>query len=154
MLDHCASLTPLSILSSNISDSLANSGLTSALSIVAYTNLFSIVIGLLTLSLGWQPINALQFGQLALAGLFFSLAQVMMVNAFRLVEASVLSTFKYSSILFAAAFGYLFWGEVLDLFVWVGAALIAVSGVVIVHYRHKPMPTISDVMPRSARMPD
>ena len=126
----------------------------SALSIVAYTNFFSIVVGLLSLPLGWLAISAFQFGQLALSGLFFSLAQIMMVHAFRLVDATVMSTFKYSAILFAAAFGYVFWGEALDMFVWIGAALITLSGVVIVHYRHKPLPTIADVMPRSARMPD
>ena len=72
-------------------------------------------------------------------------------KAFRLVEAVVLSTFKYSSILFAAAFGYLFWGEWLDLWAAAGAVLIVVSGLVILRYRHRPAPTLADVMPRSAR---
>jgi drug/metabolite transporter (DMT)-like permease len=126
----------------------------SALSIVAYTNFFSILVGLMSLPLGWAPISGFQLGQLALAGLFFSVAQILMVEAFRLVEATVLSTFKYSSILFAAVFGYLFWGEVLDALVWVGAMLIVLSGLVIVRYRHKPMPTISNVLPRAARSAD
>ena len=117
----------------------------SALSIVAYTNFFSILVGLLSLPLGWAPVSGLQLGQLALAGLFFSVAQILMVEAFRLVEATVLSTFKYSSILFAAVFGYLFWGEVLDALVWVGAMLIVLSGLVILR---RPFP-ISSIMVRS-----
>ena len=120
----------------------------SALSIVAYANFLSIVIGMAMLQMKWESISAQQFGQLALAGLFFSVSQIMMVVAFRMVEASVLSTFKYSSILFAAGFGYLFWGEVLDIFVWTGAILITLSGVIIVHYRRKPVLAVTDVLPR------
>ena len=123
----------------------------SALSIVAYTNFLSIIIGLISIPLGWIVISTLQIGQLAVSGLFFSLAQIMMVEAFRRAEATVLSTFKYSSILFAAVFGYLFWGELLDVYVWVGAILIILSGLIIVRYRQKPIPTISEVLPRAAR---
>ena len=85
-----------------------------ALSIVAYTNGLTIIAGMAMLPLGWEEISRLQLGQLALAGILFSVAQVMMVEAFRLVEATVLSTFKYSSILYAALFGYVFWGDLLD----------------------------------------
>ena len=66
-----------------------------------------------------------------------------MVEGFRRVEATVLSTFKYSSILFAALFGFLFWGEILDLPAMLGAILIVVSGVAIVRYRHKAVPTLA-----------
>jgi len=125
-----------------------------ALSIVAYTNVLTIVAGLLLLPLGLQSINMTQTGQLMLAGVFFSVSQLMMVEAFRMVEATILSTFKYSSILFAALFGYLFWGELLDISALLGALLIVVSGLVIVRYRHKPLATVSEVLPRVARAPD
>lgn len=126
-------------------------GSETALSIVAYTNVLTIIAGLAMLPLGWQSLDSTQIGQLILAGLLFSVSQLMMVEAFRMVEATVLSTFKYSSILFAALFGYLFWGELLDMFALIGAILIVVSGLVIVRYRHKPLATGSEVLPRIAR---
>ena len=126
-------------------------GTESALSIVTYANILTIVVGVAMLTIGWQTPSGFQLGQLALAGAFFSLAQILMVEAFRLVEATVLSTFKYSSILFAALFGYFFWGDLLDLFALSGAILIFASGLLIVRYRHKPIPTGSEVLPRSAR---
>jgi len=126
----------------------------SALSIVAYTNFLSIMLGLISIPLGWIAISTLQIGQLVISGLFFSVSQIMMVEAFRLAEATVLSTFKYSSILFAAGFGYLFWGELLDVYVWLGAILIILSGLIIVRYRQKPIPTLSEVLPRAARRLD
>ncbi len=126
----------------------------SALSIVAYTNVLSILVCGAMLPLGWQTPDAFQLGQLVLAGVLFSVAQILMVEGFRRVEATVLSTFKYSSILFAALFGFMFWGEIPDRYAVLGAILIVVSGIAIVHYRHKAVPTLADVMPRAARPPD
>lgn len=117
----------------------------SALSIVACTNFLSILVGLASIPLGWKAISNLQLVQLVLSGALFSIAQLMMVEAFRHVEATVLSTFKYSSILFAAAFGYLFWGETLDTLVAMGAILIVLSGIMIVRYRHIPLPALATV---------
>ncbi len=126
----------------------------SALSIVAYTNVFSVLVGGAMLPIGWLMPDGFQLGQLVLAGVFFSVAQILMVEGFRRVEATVLSTFKYSSILFAALFGFLFWGEIPDLPAMLGAVLIVVSGIAIVGYRHKAVPTLADVMPRAARPPE
>lgn len=122
-----------------------------ALSIVAYTNVLTILTGLTMLPLGWVTPSQFQIGQLVLSGVFFSLAQILMVEAFRLAEATVLSTFKYSSILYAAVFGFWFWGELLDLFALGGALLIFASGLIIVRYRHKPVATGNEVLPRAAR---
>ncbi|MEM7195819.1 MAG: DMT family transporter [Pseudomonadota bacterium] len=125
-----------------------------ALSIVLYTNVLTIAVGLLTAPFGWEQIDFSQGLQLVFAGIFFSTSQLMMVEAFRMVEATVLSTFKYSSILFAALFGYLFWGERLDSVAIVGACLIVASGLAIVRYRQKPLATGSEVLPRNARTKD
>ena len=126
----------------------------SALSIVACANFLSILAGAAMLPLGWTAPTSTQIWQLIAAGVFFTVAQMLMVESFRLMEATVLSTFKYSSILYAAAFGYLFWGEWLDLWAMLGAVFIVVSGIIILRYRHKPAPTLADVMPRVARSGD
>ena len=123
----------------------------SAISIVAGANALSILAGAALLPLGWKTLESTHLWQFLAAGIFFTVAQVLMVEAFRLMEATVLSTFKYSSILFAAAFGYLFWGEWLDWWAFSGAVLIVLSGIIILRYRHQPAPTLADVMPRSAR---
>ena len=122
-----------------------------AVSIVTSANLLSILAGAALLPFGWQTPDQSQIFQLIAAGVFFTMAQMLMVEAFRCMEATVLSTFKYSSILYAAVFGYLFWGEWLDWWAFFGAVLIVVSGLIILRYRHKPAPTLADVMPRSAR---
>ncbi|MFT5112924.1 MAG: drug/metabolite transporter (DMT)-like permease [Parasphingorhabdus sp.] len=126
----------------------------SALSIVAYTNVLVIVVGMAMFPLGWESLNREQLFLLAICGVFFSISQLMMVVAFRSVEVTVLSTFKYSSILYAALLGYWFWGDVLGLRALIGAIFIVISGLVIVRYRHKPLVTGSEVLPRVARPPE
>jgi drug/metabolite transporter (DMT)-like permease len=112
----------------------------SALAIVTYTNVMAIAVGLTFAPWAWSPVGHAEWLKIALAGFLFSSSQIIMVEAFRHAEATVLSTFKYSSILFAAVFGYLFWGEVLDFYVLTGAILITFSGVLIVRYRQPSRP--------------
>ena len=119
-----------------------------ALAVVFYANLLTIVIGITTIPFGWVSVGMDQWLLLAIAGVFLSVAQIVMIEAFRLVEASVLSTFKYSSIVFAAVLGYVIWGELLDLPALMGAVLIMASGVLIIYFRHKPISTSAEVMPR------
>jgi drug/metabolite transporter (DMT)-like permease len=119
-----------------------------ALAIVFIANALTIVIGMTTLPFGWVEVDLTQWGQMAVSGLFLSVAQILMIEGFRLVEASVLSIFKYSSIVFAALFGYLFWGELLDFPSMMGALLIMSSGLLIVHYRHRTIPMPAEVIPR------
>lgn len=126
----------------------------SALSIVAYTNLLTILLGAVMIPLGWEALQPRHWMLLAATGALFSVSQLMMVVAFRTVEATVLSTFKYSAILYAALFGFWLWGDLLDRFALAGAVLIVISGLVIVHYRHKPLATGSEVLPRVARNED
>ena len=58
-------------------------------------------------------------------------------QAFRYAEAPVMSTFKYSSILWAAGLGYVMLGDVLDATAALGAGMIVISGIAVVVYRNR-----------------
>ena len=122
-----------------------------SLSIVFYANALTLVVGIATVPLGWVPVETAQWVKLAIAGTFLSVSQILMVEGFRLVEASVLSTIKYSSVVFAAVFGYLFWGELFDIWGLSGTLLIVLGGILIVHYRNKPATVLADILPRDSR---
>ena len=51
--------------------------------------------------------------------------------SFRYAEASLLAPFEYLAMVFAAVLGYVFWGEVPVLTTWIGALIIAASGLFI-----------------------
>ena len=83
--------------------------------------------------LEWGALNWQEVGLLGLAGMFFGFGLYCITDALRYAEASMLSPYKYSSIVWALLFGYLIWGEVPQTLVWLGAALITGSGVYVLH---------------------
>jgi len=59
------------------------------------------------------------------------LQQWLLTVSFRYAEASLLAPFEYLAMVFAAIVGYAFWGEIPVLSTWIGAAIIAASGLCI-----------------------
>ena len=57
--------------------------------------------------------------------------QWLMTISFRYAEASLLAPFEYLAIVFATIVGYLLWGEIPVLTTWLGAVVIAASGLFI-----------------------
>ena len=70
---------------------------------------------------------------LILVGLVGGVAQLLMTQAFRLTPVAVVAPFDYSAMLWGSVLGYVIWGEVPDALVWTGAAIVAASGLYIVH---------------------
>ena len=76
---------------------------------------------------------------LAVFGLGCGLQQWLLTVSFRYAEASLLAPFEYLAMVFAAIAGFAFWGEIPLLSTWVGAAVIAASGLFIfVRRRRRP----------------
>lgn len=65
---------------------------------------------------------------LALCGLLGGLAQVMLTEAWASAEVSAVAPFAYTSLLWAALFGWAMWGEVPGFWTWAGAGLIVAAG--------------------------
>jgi drug/metabolite transporter (DMT)-like permease len=59
------------------------------------------------------------------------LGQFCIFEAARHAPASVMATVEYTSLVWAFVLGYAIWGDVPDLAVWAGAALILVAGAVL-----------------------
>jgi drug/metabolite transporter (DMT)-like permease len=55
-----------------------------------------------------------------------------MVQAYRRAPVAVLAPFDYTSLLLATVLGWLIWRELPDATVWLGAAIIAASGLFII----------------------
>lgn len=83
----------------------------------------------------WRPIDALQFAGMAGLAIFSTLGLTFITHAFRLASPSVVAPFDYSGLIWASLFGWLFWGELLDAWTYVGAALITAGGILVVTRR-------------------
>ncbi len=98
-----------------------------------FTLLAALTGGVLILLFGWVPPTPLDFVMLALIGLIGGTAQLFVTQSLRLAEAAVVSPLRYSSIIWAVAFGYLFWGELPDAQVVAGLVVVIASGLYILH---------------------
>lgn len=81
----------------------------------------------------WRMPVAGELVKLAGASVFFSAAVCLLVIAFRGVEVSVVSPFRYMLLIWAIIAGYLILGEVPDKWAFVGGALIVGSGIYSLH---------------------
>ncbi len=109
-----------------------------AIAILTLANLMTMLIAAVLAPFDWQPMLPSMWAVLAGAGVLFAVSQVIIVMAFRYAEAAVLSTLKYSAILFAVLYGYGLWGDLPDLLALVGAVCIILSGMAIIRFRRTP----------------
>lgn len=88
---------------------------------------------------GWQPIDARALGYIMASSLLLAAGYQFLVIALRSGgEISVMGSFRYSSILWALAIGYVIWGEVPNTLAFAGIAVIVGSGLYILHRERIP----------------
>ena len=83
---------------------------------------------------GWQPMSGRAIAFIAGSSLLLAMGYQFVVVALRSRgEFSVIGAFRYSSILWALAIGYVVWGEVPNTLAMAGIAVIVGSGLYILH---------------------
>jgi drug/metabolite transporter (DMT)-like permease len=113
--------------------------------IVFYFALNATVISALPLAWAWQQPSLEQWALLGLMGAMGTAGQLLLTRGYAVAAAAQVSPFTYFSVVFGAAYGYLFWGETLDWLFIAGALLIAVAGVMAVRGRaRRPLPPIAE----------
>jgi len=108
-----------------------------SLVITAYA---ALSVSLLTLPAAlffWRWPTLEELGMLLVIGLFGSLAQLSLSQAFREAEASVVLPFDFGKLIWASLFGFLFFSEVPDIWTWVGGSVIFASGSYIAYRERK-----------------
>ncbi|MDQ0421418.1 drug/metabolite transporter (DMT)-like permease [Peteryoungia aggregata LMG 23059] len=77
---------------------------------------------------GWQPISGSALGRLAFASVFLFAGYQAIIMAMRTGEISFIAPFRYTSLLWAVLLGMVFFDEVPDVWMIVGAAIVIGSG--------------------------
>jgi LPXTG-motif cell wall-anchored protein len=106
---------------------------------IYYNNFGSLVCCAWVLWSGWLLPRGDDLLLFVVFGLSCGLQQWLLTVSFRYAEASLLAPFEYLAMIFAAIVGYVFWGEIPVLTTWIGAAIIAASGLFIFVRRKKQM---------------
>jgi drug/metabolite transporter (DMT)-like permease len=101
--------------------------------VVFLSSLLQAPITLVPALLVWQWPDPGLWPYLIAMGPVATLGHVTLTRAFAAAEASFTMTFDFARLPFAVAFGYAVFGEVIDLWTWIGASIIFASSLFIVH---------------------
>jgi drug/metabolite transporter (DMT)-like permease len=86
---------------------------------------------------GWAMPGWLDLSLLAACGVIASIATVLLTQAYRMAEANFVACFEYTAIIWAIFGGYVFFGETVDVYSILGAALIVAAGLYVL-FRTQP----------------
>ncbi len=72
----------------------------------------------------WQPISLDLWAVFILMGLFGMLGHITLTRAFRAADASVVMSLEFARLPFAVLYGFVLFGELIDVWTWIGAGVI------------------------------
>jgi drug/metabolite transporter (DMT)-like permease len=98
-----------------------------------YVNLNSLLTALIAVPFGFVWPTWMQTAQLIAVGLIGGLAQLLLTSAYRLAPVAVVAPFDYTAMLYVIGFGYLFFGDLPDRSLLVGALIVIAGGLYILH---------------------
>ncbi len=118
------------------------------MSIVFYMGVFMTPMSLVAAFPVWVWPQPDHYIWLVAMGMFATTGQLFMANAMKVADASVSMPFNFSNMIFASLIGYVFFGELADIWVWAGAILIFTSTFYIVHREAKLNKARETIVPR------
>jgi drug/metabolite transporter (DMT)-like permease len=107
------------------------SGNEHALTITFYFSLTFTVCAAVTAAQGWPMPTTMQWSLILGAGLFGVFGQLLMTYSYRYAQASTIAPLDYTSLIMAVILGIIFFDELPNASVWIGAPLVVASGLII-----------------------
>ncbi len=104
--------------------------------IVLYASITSTVIALMSLPFGWVPLTTTQTLMLVGAGIAGGVGQILMTEAFRNADVSVVAPFEYVSLILSIAVGFLVFQDVPTTEMLIGGAIVVAAGIFIILREH------------------
>ena len=101
---------------------------------VFYMTMVPLVITAISLPWVWQTPQPWHWLGFFVSGVLGVGATAFITLAFRYAPAAIAAPFDYTAMLWAVLLGWWFWGELPDLWVWVGSVLIMISGLAIAYH--------------------
>ena len=98
------------------------------LRVISYYGIICTSVSALPMLWAWQPAPPETFLQLAGAGCFATAGQYLLSKGYGYAPAAQIGPFTYTSVVFAASYGWLFWKEIPDWLSASGTVLIVIAG--------------------------
>jgi len=96
----------------------------SPLTITAYVTIFLTLMSLIPAMMVWKTPMGLQWAWLFFAAITGTLGQFCLAKAFAFAETSIVLPIDFAKIIWGSALGYLFFGEYVSAYTWIGAIVI------------------------------
>jgi len=103
----------------------------SAATLVVWTLIGKAAVAGTFMAFAFTPMPLVDLALVAFAGVFVGIAQIFMVLAFRQAPPAVVAPFQYTQMLWGVFYGFVFFGDVPDVFIIVGSGLVIASGLYI-----------------------
>jgi len=100
---------------------------------LTYAAIIGLAISTLIVPFVWRTPTLHELALSSVNGGMSTIAQLLVILAYRLAPASVLAPFSYSQLVWATIFGYVIFSEVPDQWTVVGAMIVIASGLYIAH---------------------
>ncbi len=104
-------------------------------SILIYSTLGGVLVGLATAPLGWRPLAPDDIGLILLAGVVVCGGHFLLIEGFRRADAAFLAPLKYSTLVWGTLFGYALWGDVPAPEILMGALVVIAAGIYVVRQK-------------------
>jgi len=109
-------------------------GTETTVAVLAVTTTVVLLAGLATAPfVDWVQLRPADIATFAASGALIAVAHTLMIEAFRRGEATLVAPFKYSALLWATLIGYLMFDELPDTWTLVGAVVIVLAGLYVLH---------------------
>lgn len=105
--------------------------------IVFFFSMFSCAVTLPWLIFGYHPMTAAQLVILLLAGIAAAGGQFAITAAYCYAPAREISVYDYSQIIFSAILGFVVFGQIPDMFSWLGYGIICAMAVLMFFYNKR-----------------
>ena len=106
----------------------------SSITILSYQYLLMFIISFVVAIFNWQaPSNETIF-YLFLAGFSGTIFHLTLYQAYKLVDVSLVQPYSFLVLVFASIMGYFVFGEIPDIYTWIGTGIIFI-GVIIISFR-------------------
>jgi drug/metabolite transporter (DMT)-like permease len=100
--------------------------------IVFYFMLLTSLLGLATIFLGWRMPDLQDAAMMVAIGILGGLGQILIVQAYRFGDASLIAPFEYSTMLWAVALGWFMFGDWPANTILIGATIVIASGIYVI----------------------
>jgi drug/metabolite transporter (DMT)-like permease len=101
-----------------------------------------------------QPHDWISWAMLIGTGVIGGAGQLAMTSSITVAPVSVVAPLDYSSLIWGALFGWLIFGAIPGVSMWVGAAIIVASSLYIIHRDHRRRGLMADGLSPTAIAPD